>query len=193
MKIFDVSVRGIAPLMQARHLTPAEEHAVTNRASSGKKKMKDFSDEEQMALHSYKNKKGQYIQMSEMFEAALVKAATSFKMEGKKSYKDVFKSGILIDPIEIVHESQKFTLDGRWGKNPNTGGAVWVVRPRIEQWSLSFEIQLLQDERVSNEILKEILEYAGIFVGVGSWRPKYGRFEVTKFAERVEKKSKSKK
>ena len=183
MSKFKVEIVGIAPLLQARHLTPEEEQKMLARESSKKAKVKDLTDKEQFEMHAYRNSKKQFVQPSEMIEAAMVKAATNFKLEGKKTYKDVIRGGILIEPELIVHKNQKVETDARWGRNKNTGGAVWVVRPRFDKWSLEFTITLLQDERVAPEMLKEILTYAGMYVGVGAWRPKFGRFEVTKFVE----------
>lgn len=176
MRKFDVTIKGIAPLLQARHLTPDEENEMLARESSKK------ADEEQFEMHAYK-KGSKFYQPSEMIEAAMAKSAVNFKLEGKKSYKDVIKGGIICDPEEIVHKNQEVTMDKRWGRNKNTGGAVWVVRPKLDKWELDFQIQLLQDERVSPEILKEILTYAGLYVGIGAWRPKMGRFEVISFKE----------
>lgn len=182
MKKFRVSIKGIVPLLQARHLSPTEEAAITAMAV-GKKKKKETSDQEQFDIHAYKNSKGEFMQPSEMIEASMTKAAVNFRMEGKKSYKDVLNGGVLIEPIEILHKNQNFVVDARWGKNPSTRGAIWVVRPRADQWELEFDLTLLQDERVSEETLKQILQYAGLYVGIGAWRPKFGRFEVTSWEE----------
>lgn len=181
MKKFDVTIEGIASLLQARHPTPIEEAKILERENK-KMKTKDLSDKEQMEMHAYKEK-GKWVQPSEMIEASMTKAAVNFKMEGKKSYKDVIKGGIIITPVMIVHKNQKPIMDACWGKNKNTGGAVWVVRPMFEKWELSFTIQLLQDERVTPTTLRNILDYAGLYVGIGGWRPKYGRFEVKSFKE----------
>lgn len=182
MRKFNVSVKGLVPLLQARHLTPNEEEEISG-LKQGKQKKRDVTDQEQFDVHAYKNSDGKFYQPSEMIEAAMAKAAVNFKLEGKKSYKDVIKGGIIVNPIEILHKSQKFIVDARWGKNPNTRGAVWVVRPRIDDWELNFSIDLLQDERVSEQTLKEILAYAGLYVGIGAWRPKFGRFEIITFKE----------
>lgn len=180
---YKVVIEGIVPLLQAKHPTPSEEKKILERKSSARAKVKDLTDKEQFEMHAYKNKAGKFYQPSEMIEACMTKAAVNFKMEGKKSYKDVIKGGIVVDPSEIVHKNQKPVMDARWGRNKNTGGAVWVVRPRFDKWSLEFEIDLLQDERVSPENLRAILDYAGLYVGIGAWRPKFGRFKVLKFNE----------
>lgn len=182
MKKFEVVVKGIVPLLQARHLSPTEEQEIRNLSDS-KTKKKAVTDQEQFELHAYRTEKNKFYQPSEMFEAAMTKAAVNFRMEGKKTYKDVMNGGVIISPIEIVHKNQKFAMDARWGKNPTTRGAVWVVRPKVDDWELSFTLDLLQDERVAPETLKQILEYAGLYVGIGAWRPKYGRFQVIKFQE----------
>ena len=140
----------------------------------------DLSDKEQFDMHAYKVK-GKFYQPSEMLEAAMTKAAVNFKLEGKKSYKDVFKGGIIVEPDRIMHKAKNAITDARWGTNPHTRGAVWVVRPRFDKWVLDFTINLLQDERVDDKTLKDILTYAGLYVGIGAWRPKFGRFKVNSF------------
>lgn len=188
MITIDVSVKGIGPMMQAKHPTPDEEQEILKRLSNPKAKVKDMTDEEKFDMHAYKNDKGQFVQPGEMFEAAMVKAAVQYKLEGKKTYKDAFKGGIIVEQELIVHKNQKFTMDARWGKNPSTRGAVWVVRPRHDNWELDFTINLLLDELIPTDIVKEVLTHAGMYVGIGAWRPKFGRFEVTKFTVNKSKK-----
>jgi hypothetical protein len=180
---FKVEIVGICPLLQAKHPTPEEEQELLKRASNPKAKVKNLTDKEAFDMHSYKTKSGKFMQPSEMIEACMTKAAVNFKLEGKKTFKDVIKGGLIIDPVEITHKNQSPTMDARWGRNRNTGGAVWVVRPCFTDWSLDFTIDLLQDERVSPEMLKSILAYGGLYVGIGAWRPKFGRFEIKSFKE----------
>lgn len=187
MKTFSVTIEGIAPLLHARHPTPEQEEEIKQRSSAEGKKVKKVTDKEQFDMHAYKDKKGKFIQPAEMIEAAMVKAATNWRMEGKKTYKDAFKAGMFIDPVEILHEIQDFVPDARWGKNPSTGGAIWVVRPSAEKWRLSFTVNLLLDEKIPDHMVKDALDYAGLYVGIGAWRPKFGRFKVTSFKETTKK------
>ncbi len=190
MKLFNVTIEGIAPLLHARHPTPDEQEKITNRSAKGGRKTKALTDAEQYAMHSYTDKKGKFIQPGEMIEAALTKAGSNFRAEGKKTFKEIFKSGLFITPVEILHEIQKFEPDARWGKNPATGGAVWVVRPKAEQWRLSFTLNVVLDEKIPQEVLRDALDYAGLFVGIGAWRPKWGRFKIVSFKEVEPKKAK---
>lgn len=194
MITIDVTIKGIGPLLQAKHPTPDEEAEILKRMSAPKAKVKDMTEKEKFDMHAYRVGK-KFIQTSEMIEAAMVKAAVQYKLEGKKTYKDAFKAGVTIEQEKIVHKNQKLIMDknepkdpktwymdARWAKNPSTRGAIWVVRPRINEWELDFTINLLLDELIPTDMVKNVLEYAGMYVGIGAWRPKFGRFSIEKFS-----------
>jgi hypothetical protein len=67
-----------------------------------------------------------------------------------------------------------------------TKGRMMVIRPRFNKWSVQFEI-ILNDEGVPKEVINEILEHAGKYVGIGDWRPEkkgmFGKFMITSFQE----------
>jgi len=44
------------------------------------------------------------------------------------------------------------------------------VRPKFENWSISGEIEI-RNEQITVEILKEILDKSGKYIGLGDWRP----------------------
>lgn len=54
---------------------------------------------------------------------------------------------------------------------------VMRTRPRFNQWSLSGEVCYIASV-VNLRDLKAAFVYAGQMVGIGDYRPKYGRFEV---------------
>ncbi len=54
---------------------------------------------------------------------------------------------------------------------------VMRTRPRFDQWSLSFTM-LFDDEQVNKSDVVKAIEDAGRMVGIGDFRPKFGRFEV---------------
>jgi hypothetical protein len=47
---------------------------------------------------------------------------------------------------------------------------------------LRFTINILE-EQLPVEAVRKILEYAGRYVGIGDFRPRFGRFEVIEFQE----------
>lgn len=59
---------------------------------------------------------------------------------------------------------------------PRTGRAAIIRRPILDTgWKLKFSLNVI-DERRDEKMLKRGLEEAGLLVGLGSWRPEYGRF-----------------
>lgn len=169
MKI-KVSVEGTAPLLMNRFcITPAEE-------SKRGKKVYDSSEEAEKKAYRTADKK-LYLPNTH-FKAAMIKAATDFKMSGKKSYKDYIRAGVFIDEPEIILDVQKYEIF----TCPVVINRARVIswRPMFKKWSCSFTIEIA-DEMINQTTLKEILETAGKYKGVGDFRPEFGRYKVTKF------------
>jgi hypothetical protein len=51
----------------------------------------------------------------------------------------------------------------------------WCTRIIIPDWSCTFKV-LVDDDRISIDSLERITNAAGRFEGLGTWRPRYGRF-----------------
>jgi len=173
-KKIEVTVRGIASLLQ--HRFPEEAHPEV----VSKKRKKVYNDMDDAEESLYKNTEGVICQPAKHFESAMIKAATAFTLEGKKTYKDAFKGGIFVNPSLIPHKFQKWELD----RQPVIIGRARIMRarPRFDEWELDFEIEII-DDRISTDVVKEVLAYAGLYCGVGDVRPRYGRFEIIKFNE----------
>lgn len=61
---------------------------------------------------------------------------------------------------------------------PKRGPMVKVWRPAMEVgWTLRFAFRVF-DDIVDAEQVREALATAGLLVGLGAWRPEYGRFVV---------------
>lgn len=174
VKEFEVEVTGIAPLLMHRFII--EEHS----EGVSKKKKKVYDAKEDVENCCYRTKEGQVYLPSEWFYAALVKAGVKQLYEGKKTYKDLFKSGLVVNPDEIILSPQEYEIDSRAVVIQRA--RIVRSRPRFEKWSASFHIQVLEDELVSAQVLKEALDDAGMN-GVGDYRPRFGRFMVSKFKE----------
>lgn len=59
---------------------------------------------------------------------------------------------------------------------------IMRTRPIFHGWRLTFDVSVLSD-MVNEETLRRWLDDAGMLVGIGDWRPRYGRFAVTHFEE----------
>jgi hypothetical protein len=63
---------------------------------------------------------------------------------------------------------------------PRTGSLVIIRYPMFNQgWSAKFSLLLAMDRKDIVGFVQDGLESAGLLVGVGSWRPEYGRFMVS--------------
>jgi hypothetical protein len=188
MYTVETEITGVAPLMQ--HRFPLPDLATMSKGNKKSTGAKDYSQEWREYL--YATSTGQIYQPSSHIEGAMTKAAVSFKVTGKrgKSYKDLFSANVFVDPAEILHgvavpdeldcdADKPLYLDLR---------PVVVMRARVVRirptfkpgWKLAFTINVIDDE-VSAETVSDVLMLAGKAVGIGDYRPKFGRFMVTKF------------
>lgn len=56
------------------------------------------------------------------------------------------------------------------------GGRVIRMRPIFREWAIDAEVELIENQ-IGVRDFERILEAAGQLIGLGSWRPRYGRFE----------------
>ena len=184
----DVTVEGVAPLMQHRF--------VINGNGSDPKGGKlvtgsrDYSEEWRDSL--YVDSKGEIYQPAAHFEASMVKAAVNFKITGKrgKTYKDLFRAAVFVEPEKILHGvKEPDDLDTDADKRLYIDvRPVVVVRARVVRhrptfspgWPLDFTIQVI-DDQIAPELVQDVLTLAGKTVGIGDFRPKFGRFRDAKF------------
>ena len=118
------------------------------------------------------------------FQRSLRDAATNWNW-GKKS-----KSAIIVyNNPEIEYDGPKDAVEMFNHRAPklqfaaSTSRGVWVNRICIPQgWKCSFELYLNTDLFELAD-LKKICNMAGKAAGLGTWRPRFGRFEVTSMEE----------
>ena len=179
MKKVKVKIKGIVPLLQNRFVGEEEESA------SQRTGVIDHSEDWKNAL--YLDEKLGVYEPSEHILGAMIQAAKNFQIpgRGKKTYKDLMKSAIIIEPDKIpFNKKEPDEID----KRPVVirGSRILRQRPMMKEgWKLSFGINIL-DEQLKPEVVKAILEHSGKYVGIGDYRPRFGRFEVVEFEEEKE-------
>jgi hypothetical protein len=175
-----VKLEGLPPgLLQHRYpMTDTD-------AKSTKRNQKQTKDDVESYL--YRDEKGIICQPASHIIGALKKGGAKFQVPGrsKETYRSIMGSGIVvIYPDLIAHDRQE------WGiyRSPVVIKKARIVRerPLLKQWSFSFVMEF-DAEEVPKEVLKEVLDYAGRYVGIGDFRPQcggpFGRFIVTQFGE----------
>lgn len=166
-----VSVKGIAPLLMNRFNDVVE--------TSSKRGKKTYDPTEEAEKKSYRTEDKKLFLPATHFKASMVKAATDIKQAGKKTFKDFVKSAVFIAPEQIVLNEQQYEIHAEPVVIQRARVMSW--RPKFKEWSCEFGIEVTDGEFISQGNLKQILESAGRFKGVGDHRPEYGRFIITSF------------
>ena len=174
-KVINVEITGIASLLQHRY--PIEEQG-ENKKKSAKKV---YVPEEEAEKACYRDETGFLFEPAEHIFGALTRTATGFIFDKRKTYKDVVKGGVLVEPEQISLGVKKWDeIDTRRAVVQRS--AVVRYRPKFNKgWKMSFNITILDDENIDETVLKDILDKAGASCGIGDYRPRFGRFQVTKW------------
>lgn len=198
-KVYDyriaVSIVGTRPLLMNRNPLPEEEAAgipdwvenITNLDTKQSTTTETvgvplnqqdwFSD---FIRSQYRTADGQLYQPSRSIHKNMEKASLNYKIKGKgkKTYKDLVMGAMAIEPDQIIHKIQECVPDRQY---VGIGKARIVrTRARLDNWALDFEILVFLDQ-LPLDALKKILIYGGMCLGVGDYRPHYGKFDVTRF------------
>lgn len=170
-----VKIRGTCDYLQ--HKRPLEEEDKSKRSGEV-----DHSKEWETAVYS-DPEIGCYIP-SKQLRSALVKGATNFKIKGRmgKTFKDMVNAVLEIGSDKIpLGTTKPDYIHEEWVRIQRN--QILRRRPAFKKgWEAEFTLLIL-DEQMPTDRMKEILEYAGRFVGIGDWRPHFGRFEVIEFEE----------
>lgn len=111
-------------------------------------------------------------------EGALINGAKKFKL-GPQA-----KAGIRINgnfPLNFGSNKTvaELFIDHNYFDNRRVKvqqSAVMRTRPRFDDWAVDFELEYLSDV-INEHQINQIVDIAGIVVGLGDYRPKYGTFQ----------------
>jgi hypothetical protein len=177
-------IAGVSPLLMhnGQMVDPANEWVKAIKRISGKAKKTDADHEEIARLEWYG---GLYTDGGKpclpgfLMESALTNGARKTK-RGKQA-----QAGIICPGNFELHFDGEAPVDELWAgakhhlKVPAKVGQARVMRTRPQFTGWSAEIEIMYDPSLLNEPdLREILVTCGESIGLGDWRPKFGRFEV---------------
>ena len=109
------------------------------------------------------------------------KAATQLKKAGagKKTLKDFVFSGLRVNPDMLELSEQKYEIDIRTVVVMRA--RVMRARPLFKEWSISFQIENIDEMTWDGGTIKQVLCEAGKYQGLLDFRPLFGTFEVMSF------------
>jgi hypothetical protein len=141
----------------------------------------DTKSHERLAeISCYRDEEGQLVFPSTYIEQALAKAGANQKVAGKgnKTYKDFAKGQLRVEPFFIPLTPQKYVV--RYDYVVIQRARIQRARPEFPKWKAKLTLTSF-DDTVADDKVEELLRYAGKYVGIGDWRPKYGLFDVKSF------------
>ena len=94
---------------------------------------------------------------------------------------DLFKAGVVsLTELATLGKKQWDYVDQR--RVVIQRAAITRRRPAFDKgWRATFELQILTPEYIDSQLLHEVVLQSGRLIGVGDFRPTYGRFVVKKF------------
>lgn len=175
--IITVAIEGCADLLFHRWNCESVDAKSKSAKNSKAKKTDDIES------YVYRCEDGTLAIPGEYLRQAIIGAA-KFRQDPRsprKSAADLFKAGVVcLTPLASLGKAEWDYLDTRRVTIQRNG--INRTRPAMKiGWSASFEFAVNLPEYIDRQMLREVIEQAGRLVGVGDFRPTYGRFGIVKF------------
>lgn len=189
MKTYEVKIKGITPYMQHRMDDVKLDEWEKNRKQIIERPDVAHEDAVRAEFHCYRNGTGKCFIPSEHIRGALINAGGMVKSKvgnSKKSMKNIVAAMFFVTP-EHIEMPEYDAIDKRSAVNKNIKARVISIRPKWNDWSASFQLNIDNDS-ITTATIKEIISQAGNYIGIGSFRPTnngmFGRFTLETFEEK---------
>lgn len=175
--VVEVTIQGSADLLFHRWNCDAVAEKSAAKKGSAAKKSDDVES------YVYRNDKkelclpGEYLRMS-------IIAAAKFRQDPRsprKSAADLFKAAVVsVTPLASLGVKDWDYEDRR--RVCIQRNAITRTRPAMKAgWTATIQLQVNLPEYVSPALLNEVIQQAGKLIGVGDFRPTFGRFQIVGF------------
>src|SRR5215831_1003060 len=171
------TIEGVAPLLQGA-FTSAAIKSLDEGTTGGK-----FTRAERIAEVAdrvHRDPDGGIILPKWNFKKCLsLGAAAANLKEGRKGFRQFLDATVFpTADLSFGKTEPDDVLEVVGRRPPKTGPACIVRYPMFHAgWRLDFGLSFVDERRVADHI-RRALEEAGLLVGLGPWRPEYGRFVV---------------
>ena len=173
-----VTVEGSADLLFHRwNCESVDAKAKAAKNSKAKK-------EDDIESYVWRNDNNELCIPGEYFRQSIIHAA-KFKQDPRsprKSAMDLFKAGVVcLSPLSSLGKTDWDYLDTRRVTVQRAG--INRTRPAMKiGWKVDVDFQILTPEYIDSFLFQDVLNMAGRLVGVGDFRPTYGRFMITNYS-----------
>lgn len=155
--------------------------AVDTKARAAKNSKAKKTDD--IESYIWRNEAGEVCIPGEYLRQSIIHAA-KFRQDPRsprKSAMDLFKAGVVaITQLASLGKTTWDYLDTRRVMIQRNG--INRTRPAMKTgWQGDFVLQILTPEYIDQSFLNDVVSMAGRLVGVGDFRPTYGRFNIIKY------------
>ena len=170
--MYDVAVvlEGIAPILFNRYVEPPP----------GGGKLSEAQKQQEAEDRVYRDDDGLYLPPWNVKRVMLDGVKAAGIKRGRASALPYIAATVFVEPLPRFEGKTKY--DRMMVTNvripPKTGAMTAKGRPLLETgWRLAFVLHVLDDDRTPDS-LRTAFDAAGVYNGIGSWRPEYGSFVV---------------
>lgn len=175
--VVEVRVKGASALMF--HRWSCDDVEAKSKAKKGSKTKK----EDNIESYLWRNTRNEICIPGEYFRMSIINAAKYLQdpRSPRKSAMDLFKAGVAnLDELCSLGSKDWDYLDRRRVTIQRNG--ITRVRPAFNiGWEAEFRMQVLLPEYISPDLMNETIQKAGRLIGVGDFRPTFGRFQIVRF------------
>lgn len=176
--VASVTICGVADYLYHRWNVEAVEAKAKAAKGSAAKKTDDIES------YVYRDDAGGLAIPGEQLRMAIINAA-KFRQDPRsprKSAMDLFKAGVVVlTPLSPVGKDN-WDYEHKCRVVVQRNG-ITRTRPALKAgWKVDFDIQINLPEYIDSAMLNEVIGNAGRLLGIGDFRPTYGRFQVVKFS-----------
>ncbi len=155
--------------------------AVDEKAKAAKNSKAKKSDD--VESYVYRTLDGELAIPGEYLRGSIINAA-KFRQDPRsprKSAMDLFKAGVVVtSQLASLGVTDWDYLDRRRVMIQRQG--INRTRPAMRAgWKATFDLMIVLPEYIDHNVLRETIESAGRLIGLGDFRPTFGRFGVVKF------------
>lgn len=204
MRRFTATLEGVTPFLFNRYLDPLEIEKTIGKQPKDLSKQDEWRKREGM-LRLYQNGNGAFLP-SRNIRSAMVEGAKATMMKHKPpkgaaiSLWPFLRRGLVTEPLELEFgipaidftdisldfEDGALSLHGDMVRvPPRTGALVRKYWAKLEEWRLTATLAVFDESLQEEDELRASLEAAGVFCGLGTGRPDYGKFKVIEWAEQA--------
>ncbi len=175
--IAQVAITGTADFLFHRwNCESVDEKAKAAKGSKGKKT-------DDVESYVYRTNDGELAIPGEYLRMAIIGAA-KFRQDPRsprKSAMDLYKAAVV--PLTVLASLGKTMWDYEDRRRAVVQrNGINRVRPALRAgWRAVFELMVNLPEYVSPDALNDVIQSAGRLIGIGDFRPTYGRFQVVAF------------